>query len=208
MPIKILNTDDTYMKNTKQTLIDITFDMLYKNGYHGTGLMQILQKANMTKGAMYYHFKSKNDLVLSSMTYYLESMLESHWLAPLAQSEQPIKTIMEQVDKLYFLYESDEGFVTVKHGCPLNNFIQDMSDKEDNFFAYLQSVYSRWQESFAFALFKAQNLKQTKTNFQPKEQAIFIISAIEGSICSAKANNDLNTLRISFSVLNKYIESL
>lgn len=196
------------MKNTKQKLIDITFGMLYKNGYHGTGLMEILQQAEMTKGAMYYHFKNKNDLVLSSITYYLEYMLNSHWVEPLYKSEQPIETIIEQINKLYYLYESDEGFVTVKHGCPLNNFIQDMSDKEEEFFTYLQSVYSRWQEAIALALFKAQTLKQTKIDFIPKDQALFIVSAIEGSICSAKANNDLSTLRISFNVLNSYIRAL
>ena len=196
------------MNSTKQLLIDITFNMLYKRGYCATGLMDILQKAELTKGAMYYHFKNKNDLVLSSMTYYLEYMLESHWVKPLAESEQPLTSIIDQINALYNLYESDEGFVTVTHGCPLNNFIQDMSDKEEEFFKYLQSVYSRWQEAFEMALFKAQNLKQTKTNFKPKEQALFLISAIEGSICSAKAYNDLKTLRVSFNVLNDYVASL
>ena len=196
------------MKNTKQTLIDITFDMLYKRGYCATGLMDILQSANLTKGAMYYHFKNKNELVLSAMQYYLEFLLESHWTTPLADSEQPLTTLVEQVNALYDLYASDDAFVTVTHGCPLNNFIQDMSDKEEEFFQYLQSVYSRWQEAVEMALFKAQNLKQTKSKFKPKEQALFIVSAIEGSICSAKANNDLNTLKISFNVLNHYIESL
>ncbi|WP_345980458.1 TetR/AcrR family transcriptional regulator [Sulfurimonas sp. HSL3-2] len=196
------------MKNTKQTLIDITFDMLYKRGYCATGLMDILQSANLTKGAMYYHFKNKNELVLSAMQYYLEFLLESHWTTPLADSEQPLNTLIEQINALYDLYASDDAFVTVKHGCPLNNFIQDMSDKEEEFFQYLQSVYSRWQEAMEMALFKAQNLKQTKTKFKPKEQALFIVSAIEGSICSAKANNDLNTLKISFNVLNQYIKSL
>lgn len=196
------------MNKSKKILIDITFDMLYRKGYCATALMDILEKAEMTKGAMYYHFKNKNDLVLSSMTFYLEFMLNSHWVEPLAQSEQPLVTIVEQINKLYYLYESDEGFVTVKHGCPLNNFIQDMSNKEEEFFKYLQSVYNRWQESFSLALFKAQNLKQAKTTFNPKEQALFMVSAIEGSICSAKANNDLNTLRVSFNVLNDYINSL
>ncbi len=196
------------MKNTKQLLIDITFDMLYKRGYCATGLMDILHSANLTKGAMYYHFKNKNDLVLSSMQHYLEFILESHWTAPLAKSEQPLTTLVEQINALYDLYADDSAFLSVKHGCPLNNFIQDMSDKEEEFFKYLQSIYSRWQENIEMALFKAQNLKQTKSEFKPKEQALFIVSAIEGSICSAKANNDLKTLKISFDVLNHYIASL
>lgn len=196
------------MNKTKKLLIDITFDMLYKRGYCATSLMDILESAKVTKGAMYYHFRHKNELVLSSMQYYLEAILSSHWIDPLAQSEKPIESIVQQIESLYALYENEEAFLQVQHGCPLNNFIQDMSDKDEEFFSYLQSVYSRWQGSIEKALKQAQTLKLTHTDFDPKEQALFIISSVEGCICSAKAYNDLETMKISFATLNKYIQSL
>lgn len=196
------------MNKTKKLLIDITFDMLYKRGYCATGLMDILKAANLTKGALYYHFSNKNQLVLGTIEYYLELILQTHWITPLDNTDAPIETLVEQVSALYDLYESDEAFLMIKHGCPLNNFIQDMSDKEEEFFTYLQSVYHRWQESVEKALLQAQTLKHTHSEFNPKEQALFIVSAIEGSICSAKAYNDLTVLKTSFDVLNRYIKTL
>jgi hypothetical protein len=92
--------------------------------------------------------------------------------------------------------------------CPLINFVLDMSDKDEAFFTYLQSVYARWQESVNKALQKAQKLKQTKTSFDTNDQALFIISSVEGSIGVAKAHNDLELLRKSFAVLTKYVEGL
>jgi hypothetical protein len=83
-----------------------------------------------------------------------------------------------------------------------------MSDKDEAFFVYLQSVYSRWQESIDKALQKAQTLKQTKTDFQTNDQALFIISSIEGSIGVAKAHNSLESLQKSFVVLTNYIKNL
>ena len=109
---------------------------------------------------------------------------------------------------MYNLYADENAFLMIKHGCPLNNFIQDMSAKENEFFEYLQDIYGRWQENVEKALLKAQKSNQTKTEFQAKDTALFIVSAIEGSICSAKANNDLATLRTSFNVLNHFIKSL
>lgn len=196
------------MKKTEKLLIDITFDLLYKKGYCATSLMDILTIAKITKGAMYYHFSNKNELVLASMKHYLEYVLESHWIAPFEKSDKPIETLTQQINAYLDMYTDTESFLEIKHGCPLMNFVLDMSDKDEAFFTYLQSVYTRWQESVNQALQKAQELKQTKTQFDTNDQALFILSSVEGSIGVAKAHNNLESLKRSFGVLTRYIERL
>ena len=196
------------MNKTKKLLIDITFELLYKKGYCATSIVDILKVAKMTKGSLYYHFESKDSLVLTSMEHYIEEMLESHWLQALNDSQTPLETLIQQINFLYAQYEDKNTLLSVTHGCPLNNFIQDMSDKNELYFKYLDSVYSRWQKSIEDALNKAKATNETKTDFNAKSQAIFIISAIEGSIGSAKAYNSLETLHDSFEVLTKYISTL
>lgn len=196
------------MKKTEQLLIDITFDLLYRKGYCATSLMDILKEAHITKGAMYYHFSNKNELVLASMKYYLENILQAHWIDPFTQSDQPVQTLIGQINAYLDVYADSGSPLDIKHGCPLINFVLDMSDKDDTFFLYLQSVYARWQESIDKALQTAQALKQTKTDFNASDQALFIISSIEGSIGVAKAHNDLERLRKSFAVLTDYIRNL
>lgn len=196
------------MKKTEKLLIDITFELLYKKGYCATSLMDILTIAKITKGAMYYHFSNKNELVLASMQYYLETILQAHWIAPFEKSDKPIETLIQQINAYLDMYADPESFLEIKHGCPLMNFVLDMSDKDEAFFTYLQSVYTRWQESVNKALQKAQELKQTKIQFDTNDQALFILSSVEGSIGVAKAHNDLESLKRSFGVLTRYIERL
>lgn len=196
------------MKKTEKQLIDITFNLLYKKGYCATSLMDILKIAKITKGAMYYHFSNKNDLVLASMQHYLEYILESHWIAPFAESDKPIETLIRQINAYLDIYADPESFLDIQHGCPLINFVLDMSDKDEAFFTYLKSVYFRWQESVTNTLQKAQQLHLPTTDFDPAEQALFIISSIEGSIGVAKAHNDIELLRTSFAVLTRYIQKL
>jgi len=196
------------MNKTKKLLIDITFELLYKKGYCATSITDIISIANLTKGALYYHFSTKNDLVLSSIEYYIDDILKASWIEPLSKNDNPIEAIINQINALYFLYNSKESMLDIKHGCPLYNFIMDMSDKDEELFKYLESVYKRWQESIEKALTKAQILKQTKTDFDANDQALFIISSIEGCIGSAKAYNSLESLEKSFKVLNTYIQSL
>ncbi len=196
------------MNKTKKLLIDITFELLYKKGYCATSIVDILKVAQVTKGSIYYHFPSKDELVVETMEHYIEVILVSHWLEPLHDAKNPVEVLVQQINSLCDMYGDKTSFLDVKHGCPLNNFIQDMSDKNELFFKYLESAYRRWQESIEKALTKAQILKQTKSDFNPKTQSLFIMSAIEGSIGSAKAYNDLNTLKESFEVLNNYIKAL
>lgn len=196
------------MKKTEKLLIDITFNLLYKKGFCATSLMDILDEAKMTKGAMYYHFKSKHALVLATMQHYLESILVNHWVEPLAAAENPIETLVKQIDGYYAMFADEENLLDIKHGCPLSNFILDMSDTDEEFFNYLGSVYQRWQDAVEAALVKAQSQKQTKTDFDAKKQALFILSSVEGCIGSAKAYNNLESLKNSFEILTTYIKNL
>lgn len=196
------------MKKMEKKLIDITFDLLYKQGYCATNIREILEIANITKGSMYYHFKSKHDLVLSSMKYYLEQTLKHHWIEPLEQSEKPIETLITQIKLYQDMFSDKNSFLELNHGCPLSNFILDMSDKDELFFEYLKDVYERWIESIEKALKQAKELKQTHTNFSVKDQAIFIISSLEGSIGSAKALNQGKVLKSGFTVLEEHIRKL
>jgi AcrR family transcriptional regulator len=47
---------------TRRRIIDSAVDLFSENGYPATGLGDIIERAEMTKGAFYYHFDSKEAL--------------------------------------------------------------------------------------------------------------------------------------------------
>jgi len=196
------------MKKMEQKLVDITFDLLYKHGYCDTNIRDILKTAKATKGALYYHFESKHHLVMSAMTYYLEQILKYHWVDPLESSEVPIDTLVEQIEAYLEMFRDTKSFLDIRHGCPLSNLILDMSDKDELFFEYLKSVYTKWHTCIEQALQKAQEQNQTHQTFNASEQAMFIISSLEGSIGSAKALNDIQILEKSIAILIRHIKGL
>ncbi|MCB4751722.1 MAG: TetR/AcrR family transcriptional regulator [Sulfurovum sp.] len=196
------------MKKMEKVLISITFDFLYRKGYCATSIRDILKIANITKGSMYYHFSSKHDLVLSSMKYYLEQALKRYWVKPLERSEEPIETLIQQIKLYQNMFLDPKNFLDLKHGCPLSNFILDMSDKDPLFFEYLKGVYVRWEKAIEQALDKAKELQQTKTDFNSKHQAVFIMSSLEGIIGCTKAFNDIKILKKGISVLKEHIGQL
>jgi AcrR family transcriptional regulator len=47
---------------TRQKIIDAAIDLFSESGYAATGLGEIIERAGMTKGALYHHFDSKQAL--------------------------------------------------------------------------------------------------------------------------------------------------
>lgn len=49
---------------TRETIREAAIALFMENGIHATSLHDIAQAANLSKGTLYYHFPSKNSLVL------------------------------------------------------------------------------------------------------------------------------------------------
>jgi len=51
------------MSDLKEQLLVIAFDMFLAQGYDGVGLSEVIKRAGVSKGALYHHFRSKDDLI-------------------------------------------------------------------------------------------------------------------------------------------------
>ncbi|MET9804156.1 helix-turn-helix domain-containing protein [Streptomyces sp. NPDC006368] len=51
--------------NTRQRIQDVALDLFADQGYEKTSLREIAERLEVTKAALYYHFKTKEDIVIS-----------------------------------------------------------------------------------------------------------------------------------------------
>ncbi|MFJ3906646.1 TetR/AcrR family transcriptional regulator [Streptomyces sp. NPDC090025] len=50
--------------NTRQRIQDVALDLFAEQGYEGTSLREIAERLDVTKAALYYHFKTKEDILI------------------------------------------------------------------------------------------------------------------------------------------------
>lgn len=55
-------------ENGRRDLMNIAIDCFARHGYHATSIDRIAKAAGLTKGAIYYHFKDKEDLLFEAVT--------------------------------------------------------------------------------------------------------------------------------------------
>lgn len=61
--------------STKESIIGAAIMLFGKQGYDGTGVQEIVDMASVTKGAFYYNFESKSDLLRHIQGRFLDHML-------------------------------------------------------------------------------------------------------------------------------------
>ncbi|WP_435969444.1 TetR/AcrR family transcriptional regulator [Streptomyces sp. Qhu_M48] len=50
--------------NTRQRIQDVALDLFAEQGYEKTSLREIAERLDVTKAALYYHFKTKEDILV------------------------------------------------------------------------------------------------------------------------------------------------
>lgn len=63
-------------RNTRAEIVEVALAQFTEQGYDGTSLQQIADRLGFTKAALYYHFKSKDDLLLAVLDPYLTEIDE------------------------------------------------------------------------------------------------------------------------------------
>lgn len=51
--------------DTRDRILDVALDLFADQGYDGTSLREIAERLDVTKAAIYYHFESKDDILLA-----------------------------------------------------------------------------------------------------------------------------------------------
>ncbi len=69
MPTELLNKNQRRTLETQERLLEAAEEVFVREGYEGAQLAEIAASAGRSKGALYGHFKSKEDLFLALFEY-------------------------------------------------------------------------------------------------------------------------------------------
>jgi len=81
--------------DTRKSIIEVSLGLFSKNGYDATSVAEICQQAQVSKGAFYHHFASKQDLFLALMEMWLETVDGFFQLA--GQSAETVPEVLENM---------------------------------------------------------------------------------------------------------------
>lgn len=188
-------------ERTRRNLLDAGFREVYQRGYQSADLDAVLQRAGVTKGALYYHFENKEALGHAIIDEVIGEMTRQKWLIPLQQGN-PIDTL------IHIVQSTGTEVAEMRGGCPFNNLAQEMSPLDEGFRKRLAKILSEWHAAMAVAFRRGQAEKMVRKDLDADDEATFVIAMYEGYISLAKNSQDSKLLKSGKRRMINYLESL
>ncbi len=160
---------------TRTNLLTIAAGLFRHKGYNGTSLSDIINEANVSKGALYHHFSNKQELLYAVV----DELYRAHYLAPwqsVVAAEDPIEAIVEALEELSENV-SDEDMC---HGCPVHNVLAELGATDEGLRTRINNMQCDVKSLISDALERAKSLGLVAADVESNQVALFFMCGING----------------------------
>ncbi|MDN3584834.1 TetR/AcrR family transcriptional regulator [Mucilaginibacter flavus] len=190
--------------NTRLTILQKSFDLIYVNGYQATSIDVIIATTQVTKGAFYYHFKNKDDMGMAVVNEVMYPAMTEVLIKPLINSADPVNDIYKMVHGLLL----DNPHMQVKYGCPVNNLTQEMSPINEAFSQVLTRLVNECNEAIMQSVENGKKAGSIRANVDAWQVAYFVMSGYWGIRNFGKLFNSADCYHTFLKELHSYLQGL
>lgn len=189
---------------TRSMILHKAFELIYVKGYQTTSIDDIIATTQVTKGAFYYHFKTKDEMGLAIINEVLKPTLASSFIEPLQGEQDPLDAIYNLMDSLLMKNE----FLKVEYGCPASNFTQEMTPWNSEFNKALNELTREWTEAITATIERGKKSGVIRKEVNAKQVTTFVMSGYWGVRNLGKLENSKKVYISYLKQLKIYLNSL
>jgi AcrR family transcriptional regulator len=173
------NQKQLQSEQTRHRIIDTAVRIFARKGFHGTSMADLASAANLTKGAFYHHFESKDALffaVVESVQEKWRDAVEHEVL----QAENPLDQLMALLNSHAQLLHKEPTLCLV-----ITSLTAEMEDNgsASNFVAALHGVYSTLIGFIEDIIRRGQAQGQVRGDVDARLIALNIVGLLRGVSC-------------------------
>ena len=166
----------TKADNTRRSILLTAFDIIYKNGYQVTSIDDIIASTKVTKGAFYYHFKSKDAMGLAVIREVMQPGMHEVLVKSLENSTDPVNDIYDMMKAVLM----NKTFFDARFGCPAVNLIDEMAPVNKSFSQALGAIMQKWQDAIRKCIDKGKSEHKIRKDVNAQQVAYFIAAGYGG----------------------------
>lgn len=178
------------VRELREKLLDQGVALLMEQGYHGTGLQELVRSVGVPKGSFYNYFPSKEAFSAEVVKHYIEpfiTQLDGHLQRPDVNAETALKAyfneLIEETERRDF-----------KGGCLLGNLIGEIGDTSDLCQLSLREAVRRYRDKLQEGLARAQQEGSFRKDLDAKDMADFLVNVWQGALLRMKIERSVRPL--------------
>ncbi len=188
--------------DTRARLVEAARDLFLRQGYHNTGVKQILRAAGANSGSLYHYFPTKEDLLLAVLDFYADML----WPLVIAPVFDRVSDPIERIFGILDGYRRMLQFTTCAQGCPIGNLALELSDTHDNVRGLIALNFTNWKKAIEQCLDEAADC--LPDDCDRAQLASFVLTIMEGGVMQARAYKTLEPFESAVAMLRDYFDHL
>jgi AcrR family transcriptional regulator len=184
-------------KKTRQRIIDKSLQLFSVKGYFHTSINDILEATELTKGGLYCHFKSKeeiwNEVYKDAVTVWKEIVFKD-----VREISNPVERIEKTVENVLLTYLGSDVF---DGGCFFVNMLVELSGQSATMSKQILRGFVGFSRLYQSWLKEADSNGIIKTNLNFREVANFLVISLNGAATLYMSSRDQDILDQSLAQL-------
>lgn len=193
---------------TKENILDAAESLILEHGFGATSIDQILERTGITKGAFFYHFKSKALLASALIDRYV--VRDNELLHALVQRAESLSRDPMQQYLLFIglLEESLRELSSPLPGCLIASFTYQFQEFDDRTQTAVVNGFEEWQQVLGKKLEAACEKHTPNIKIKPSDLIDNLLAAFEGGVILGKLYEQPYALADQLRHHRNYVELL
>jgi TetR/AcrR family transcriptional repressor of nem operon len=179
------------IEDNRQRLLDEGVSMLKMQGYHGTGLKELLGNVSIPKGSFYNYFESKEHFCAVAIAHYLKPFIVQVDACLAVPGTDGLTAIQNYFNILINELE-ENGF---SGGCLLGNLLGEMGDTSDPCLEELSRSVHLYRDKLKKGFERAQNEGVARNDISAETMANLIVNNWQGALLRMKVEKSTQPLK-------------
>lgn len=166
---------------TRDRILFATAELFRRQGYHGTGLNQLLSESRAPKGSLYFHFPGGKEQLAAEAVTLAAAELGAQLREALEQATDPATAIVT-LGELFAGPLAESGY---RDGCPIATVAMETSGDNEQIRASCADAYGAWLAGLTLRI-RSWGVPQDEA----APLAELVLSGIQGALLLAKVRQD------------------
>jgi TetR/AcrR family transcriptional regulator, transcriptional repressor for nem operon len=189
--------------SNRDRILEAGLKVMYRDGYVGASVRDIVTEAPAPQGSFTNHFRSKEEFAREVLDLYFDHTKRLVAKALGDRSLAPRERLRRYLDIITGRLAS-AGF---SRGCLIGDFSLEAAPQSEMLRSRLAEVFAEWRTPFAACIAEGQAAGEIAGTFAPEDLAEFLLSSWEGAILRMKVERNAEPLerfkRIVFATVFK-----
>lgn len=184
--------------STRERLLMAAMELFTTQGYESTSVAQVLKRAGVNSGSLYYFFRNKEELLVAGLEFF-QTLLYPVVMEPaFAREQDPIERIFAVLTD----YRRRLLMTDFDYECPVGKLALEVARHSPAAREKIAANFAAWRDHIRDCLEEADG--RLPPSVDRNSLATFVLTTMEGAVMQARTHRDISFYDASISNLRAY----